>query len=81
MYCVSTEDEEDNLTTDPDLSNNNSTGEPSLRIESKFPYIILSAQEVKALLLSHDGSYAISIGQVPGTNLNPTKVPKQRETL
>ena len=79
--CASADLEEEELTTDPDNSDATSTGELSLDAKYKFPFDILSAREVTAVLLSRVGSRVISTGQVPGPICNPTRVNERRETL
>ena len=62
-------------------SSESSDSSSSNIVPYKFPYDILSADEVKALLLSRVGSTAVTTGKVPGPHPSPSKVAKRRETL
>ena len=77
--CASNDAEHEDLTTDSDTSVSNSSD--SSNVNYRFPYDILNAQEVKALLLNYVGSLAISTGQVPGPVPNPAKADKRRTVL
>ena len=56
-----------------------SDGPSSIIVPYKFPYDILNANEVKALLRSRVQSVAITTGNVPGPIPNPTKGDQQLE--
>ena len=75
--CVSGEGESD---TDSLMSESDGSL-PATAVPYKFPYDILNANEVKALLHSRVGSNAVTACQVPGPYSNPTKVGQRRETL
>ena len=63
-----------------DLDSSND-GPSSNVVPYNFPYDILNATEVKSLLLSRVGSFAINAGRVPGPIPNPRVVDERKQTL
>ena len=68
--------------SESDMSASDSPDEPSsATVSYKFPYDLLNANEVKALLQSRVQSAAIITGTVPGPIPNPTLANQRREVL